>query len=205
MSLVCLPLSAGEDTFELHSVELELEAVGKQIRDLQAQHTQEAACPGAVHSGTRVPRTLGAAAEDASRPPRARTSPPPPPPVFEIPTQNRFAPLRKTDRDAVIIGDSIVRHVRATVAKGKARTHCLPGARVLDVAAQVPRVVSRNTGAVVLHAGSNDTSLKQSEILKRDFNTLVETVRNSAPAVRSCPVLFPRTSEESKSSVDFLL
>ncbi|GAA6072449.1 E3 ubiquitin/ISG15 ligase TRIM25-like isoform X3 [Tachysurus ichikawai] len=26
--------------------------------------------------------------------------------------------------------------------------------------------------------------MKQSEILKRDFNTLVETVRNSAPAAR---------------------
>ncbi|XP_047676318.1 E3 ubiquitin/ISG15 ligase TRIM25-like isoform X2 [Tachysurus fulvidraco] len=113
--------------------------------------------------------------------PRARTSPPPPPPGFEIPTQNLFAPLRETDRDAVIIGDSIVRHVRTTVAKGKAHTHCLPGAHVLDVTAQVPNVVSRNTGAVVLHASSNDTSLKQSEILKRDFNTLVETVHSSAP------------------------
>ncbi|GAA6109198.1 uncharacterized protein LOC113052213, partial [Tachysurus ichikawai] len=40
MSLVCLPLSAGEDTFELHSVELELEAVGKQIRDLQVKQAE---------------------------------------------------------------------------------------------------------------------------------------------------------------------
>ncbi len=51
--------------------------------------------------------------------PRATTSPPPPPPVFEISTRNHFAPLRKTERDAVIIGDSIVRHVRATLAKVK--------------------------------------------------------------------------------------
>ncbi|KAL1248892.1 hypothetical protein QQF64_022210 [Cirrhinus molitorella] len=42
--------------------------------------------------------------------PRARTSPPPPPPVFEISTRNRFAPLHKTERDAVIIEDSIVRY-----------------------------------------------------------------------------------------------
>ncbi|KAL1268807.1 hypothetical protein QQF64_034170 [Cirrhinus molitorella] len=41
--------------------------------------------------------------------PRAMTSPPPPPPVFEISTWNRFAPLRETERDAVIVGDSIVR------------------------------------------------------------------------------------------------
>ncbi|XP_047672619.1 uncharacterized protein LOC113660584 [Tachysurus fulvidraco] len=74
------------------------------------------------------------------RSPPGTASPPPPP--------------RKTDCDNVIIGDSNVRQVRATVAKGKARTHCLPGARVLDVSAQVPRVVSRNTRAVVLHVGS---------------------------------------------------
>ncbi|KAL0175068.1 hypothetical protein M9458_031036, partial [Cirrhinus mrigala] len=41
--------------------------------------------------------------------PRPRTSPPPPPPVFEISTRNRFVPLRETERDAVIVGDSIVR------------------------------------------------------------------------------------------------
>ncbi len=65
--------------------------------------------------------------------PRATTSPPPPLPVFEISTRNRFAPLHETERDAVIVGDSIVRHVRATLADGKVHTHCFPGARVLDV------------------------------------------------------------------------
>ncbi|XP_053089173.1 extracellular superoxide dismutase isoform X2 [Pangasianodon hypophthalmus] len=106
---------------------------------------------------------------------RARTSPPPPSPVFEISTQNCFAPLRKTECDAVIIGDSIVRHVRATMAKGKVRTCCFPGAHVLDVAAQVPAIlIKNNIGAVVLHAGTNDTRLRQTEILKKDFRSLVE-------------------------------
>ncbi|KAK2821681.1 hypothetical protein Q7C36_009254 [Tachysurus vachellii] len=223
MSVTSLPLSAGEDTFELHSVELELEAVEKQIRDLQVKQaelrerkaaleaprsqvnsrhlitTPSTSTPCVSLSRPNAPRKWPGQGQFTPAPghrgswvqqrrtragPRSRTSPPPPPPVFEIPTRNRFAPLRETDRDTVIIGDSIVRHVRATVAKGKARTHCLPGARVLDVAAQVPRVVSRNTGAVVLHAGSNDTSLRQSEILKRDFKTLVETVRSTAPTAR---------------------
>ncbi|KAG1939317.1 hypothetical protein F2P79_017282 [Pimephales promelas] len=45
---------------------------------------------------------------------RARTSLPPLP-VFEISTRNRFSPLRESERDdAVIIGTSIIRHVRAT-------------------------------------------------------------------------------------------
>ncbi|XP_060720800.1 uncharacterized protein LOC132842153 [Tachysurus vachellii] len=181
MSVTSLPLSAGEDTFELHSVELELEAVEKQIRDLPAQRTQEVVWPGAVHSSTRAPHIPGAAVEDTCRAP-----------VEDPPTTTTTAglrdphpePLRETARDTVIIGDSIIRHVRATVAKGKARTHCLPGAHVLDVAAQVPRVGSRNIGAVVLHAGSNDTSLRQSEIPKRDFKTLVETARSTAPTAR---------------------
>ncbi|KAK3538079.1 hypothetical protein QTP70_028636 [Hemibagrus guttatus] len=50
--------------------------------------------------------------------------------------------------DAVIIGDSIVRHVRATVAKGKVHTRCLPGAHVPDVPAQVPAILKKNIGAV---------------------------------------------------------
>ncbi len=40
--------------------------------------------------------------------PRAMTSPSL---VFAISSRNRFAPLCETERDAVIIGDSIVRHV----------------------------------------------------------------------------------------------
>ncbi|KAK7128202.1 hypothetical protein R3I93_020720 [Phoxinus phoxinus] len=40
ISDVCLPLSAGEDTFELHSVRLELESVEKQIRDLLGRQAE---------------------------------------------------------------------------------------------------------------------------------------------------------------------
>ncbi len=40
MKDLCLPLSAGEDMFELNSVQLKLEAVEKQIRDLVERQTQ---------------------------------------------------------------------------------------------------------------------------------------------------------------------
>ncbi|KAK3538728.1 hypothetical protein QTP86_014321, partial [Hemibagrus guttatus] len=86
--------------------------------------------------------------------------------------------------DAVIIGDSIVRHIRATTAKGKVRTRCLPGARVLDVSAQVPAILKKNSGAVVLHAGTNDIRLRQTEILKKDFRSLVEKVRTTSSMTR---------------------
>ncbi|KAK3509392.1 hypothetical protein QTP70_033165, partial [Hemibagrus guttatus] len=217
-----------EDSFELHSVDLELEAVEKQIRNLQVKQAQLRQRKAALESfrtdahlsqvnsrretitpTTSTPcaslprpsaRTRPAQVSFTPAPgyhtawmqqqrktrakPRARTSPPPPPPVFEIPTQNRFAPLRKTACDAVIIGDSIVRHVRATAAKGKVHTRCLPGARVLDVSAQVPAILKKNIGAVVLHAGTNDIRLRQTEILKKDFRSLVELVRTTLPTTR---------------------
>ncbi|KAK3505750.1 hypothetical protein QTP70_004963, partial [Hemibagrus guttatus] len=195
----------GEDSFELHSVDLELEAVEKQIRDLQVKQTQlrqrKAAwnrpgltltCPRARTRPAQVSFTPAPGYHAAwmqqqwktRAKPRARTSPPPPPPIFEIPTQNLFAPLRETACDAVIIGDSIVRHVRATAAKGKVHTRCLPGARVLDVSAQVPAILKKNIGAVVLHAGTNDIRLRQTEILKKDFRSLVELVCTTSPTTR---------------------
>ncbi len=109
------------------------------------------------------------------------SSPLPPPPVFEISTQNRFAPLRETEHGAVIVGDSIV---HATLAEGKVHTHCFPGARVLDVSAQIPVILKgdESVGSVVVHPGMNDTKLRQTETLKRDFRRLIETVHSTSPA-----------------------
>ncbi|KAG1949122.1 hypothetical protein F2P79_011938 [Pimephales promelas] len=93
---------------------------------------------------------------------RARTSPPPLP-VLEISTRNRFSPLCESERDdAVVIGTPMVCHVRATSGKDKVRTHCFPGAHVLDVAAQVPEILNgdERVGAVVLNVGVNDIRLR---------------------------------------------
>uniref|UniRef100_A0A9J8BNT2 THAP-type domain-containing protein n=1 Tax=Cyprinus carpio carpio TaxID=630221 RepID=A0A9J8BNT2_CYPCA len=106
-------------------------------------------------------------------------------PVIKEPIHNRFTPLRETERDAVIVGDSIVRHVRATLAEGKVHTHCFPGACVLDVSAQIPTILKANESprVVVLHAGVNDTTQRQTETLKKDFRSLIETVRSTTRAV----------------------
>ncbi|KAK3533743.1 hypothetical protein QTP70_025051, partial [Hemibagrus guttatus] len=222
-------VQAGEDSFELHLVDLELEAVEKQIRDLQVKQAQlrqqkatlessrtdahlsqvnsqcETNTPTTSTPCTSLPRPSAPRMRSAQvlftpapgyhaawmqqqwkmrAKPRARTSPPPPPPVFEILTWNRFASLRETECDAVIIGDSIVRHVHATAAKGKVCTRCLPDAHVLDVSAQVSAILKNNIGAVVLHAGTNDIRLRQTEILKKDFRSLVEKVRTTSPTTR---------------------
>ncbi len=221
----CLPLCAGEDTFELHSAQLELEAVETRIHELlgkQAQLRKQIATlktsrADAHKSGVSMQRAANApttstpcvslhrprapgtrSSQMAFTPapgnhgpwvqqrktrsrPRATTSPPP---VFDISSRNHFAPLCETDRDAVVIGDSIVRHVRATLAEGKVHTHCLPGARVLDVSVQIPAILKddESVAAVVIHAGANDTKLRQTETLKRDFRSLIETVRSTSPA-----------------------
>ncbi|XP_050958675.1 uncharacterized protein LOC127160041 [Labeo rohita] len=226
MANLCPPLSAGEDTFELHSLQLELEAVEKQIQELLVRQTElrerraalessrvsnviqrdtntlTTSTPCASLHSSRAPWTRSSQMSFTPAPghhgpwvqqqrktrarPQPRTSPPPPPPVFEISTRNRFAPLRETERDAVIVGDSIVRYVRATLAKGKVHTHCFPGARVLDVSAQIPAILKdgESVGAIVLHAGVNDTKLRQTEVLKTDFSSLIETVRSTSPATR---------------------
>ncbi len=221
MADLYLPLSAGEDAFELHSVQLELEAVENQIRDLverQAQlrerradahksgvsiqhaaNTPTTSTPCVSRHRPRAPRTRSSQMSFTPAPghhgpwvqqqqktrarPRGTTSPPLPPPVFEISTQSRVAPLCETERDAVIIGDSIVRHIRATLAEGKVRTHCFPGARVLYVSAQISANLrcDESIAAVVIHAGVNDTKMRQTETLKRDFRSLIETVRSTSP------------------------
>ncbi|KAI2645028.1 Roquin-1 [Labeo rohita] len=168
---LCPPLSA-----VVHSLQLELEAVEKQIQELLEMQTELRAIlvssrvsiqrdtntlttstPCASLHRSRAPWTRSSQMSFTPAPghhgpwvqqqrktrarPRPRTSPPPPPPVFEISTQNRFARLHETEHDAAIIGDSIVRYVRATSAKGKVHTHCFPGARVLDVSAQIPIIL----------------------------------------------------------------
>ncbi len=113
--------------------------------------------------------------------PRAITSPPP---VFDISSCNRFTPLCETEHDAVIIGDLIIR-----ATEGKVHTYCFPGARVLDVSAQIPAILKDDKSvsaiaAFVIHAGiTNDTKkivnnpkLRQMETLKRDYRSLIETV-----------------------------
>ncbi len=113
--------------------------------------------------------------------PQSTTSPPP---VFEISTRNRFALLCEKECDAGIIGDSIVRHVCATLAEGKVHTHCFPGARVLEISALIPVILKddESIAAVVIHVGVNNTKLRQTETLKRDFRSLIETVRSTSPA-----------------------
>ena len=223
-----LPFGAGEDTFELHAVQSELEAVEKQIHDLLVRQaelrdrrlaletsradahkseinvtnplTPTSSTPCVTRHRSRAPRSRPAMVSFTPAPTRhheawifpqrktrvrSRPRPSPTLPVFELSTQNRFSALRETERDAVIIGDSIVRHVHATSGKNKVHSHCFPGARVSEIAARVPEILNDNerVGTLVLHAGVNDIRLRQTEVLKKDFRNLIDTVRSTSPDI----------------------
>ncbi|KAK2894339.1 hypothetical protein Q8A67_011568 [Cirrhinus molitorella] len=50
---------------------------------------------------------------------------------------------------------------------------------------RIPAILKdESVGAIVLHAGVNDIRLRQTEVLKRDFGSLIETVRSTAPETR---------------------
>ncbi|KAL1248997.1 hypothetical protein QQF64_022315 [Cirrhinus molitorella] len=156
-----------DDTFELHSVQVELEAVEKQIRQLlerQAElraaleSSRDALFPDVLHSGAGTPRTLGAAAaEDASQATDDDLSPSAAPGLRDLHPE----PLRSPPRDGTRRCD-------------RRRFH-----------RQIPAILKdESVGAIVLHAGVNDIRLRQTEVLKRDFGSLIETVRSTAPETR---------------------
>ncbi|KAL0173610.1 hypothetical protein M9458_029578, partial [Cirrhinus mrigala] len=159
MANLCPPLSAGEDTFELHSLQLELEAVEKQIQELLVPCTLDVIFPDVLHSGAGTPRTLGAAAaEDASQAPAEDLAPSAASGLRDL----HLEPLRSPPRDGTQRCDC-------------RRLHCPIPAILKD---------GESVGAIVLHAGVNDTKLRQTEVLKRDFSNLIETVRSTSPATR---------------------
>ncbi|XP_053477824.1 uncharacterized protein LOC128605952 isoform X2 [Ictalurus furcatus] len=51
---------------------------------------------------------------------------------------------------------------------------------------KVPGILKQDEsiGAVVLHAGANDIRLRQTEVLKRDFASLIDTVRGRSPTTK---------------------
>ncbi len=255
MADLCLPLCAGEDTFELNSVQLELEAVERRIHELLGKQAQlrkrkatlEKSRADAHKSGVSMQRaantpTTSTPCVSLHRPrapgtrssqmaftpapgnhgpwvqqrktrsrPRATTSPPP---VFDISSRNRFAPLCETDRDAVVIGDSIVRHVRATLAEGKVHTHCLPGAWCFDqlmflmFLCRYPRSwrMTRALQLLWFTRGLTTPSCGRRRHWRGTSGAWSRWYAAHRPRRRSsCQDLFPRIDEDTESSVDCLL
>ncbi len=107
--------------------------------------------------------------------------------------QNRFSPLsdaptEKPDESALVIGDSIVRNVK--IETPATIVHCLPRARAPDFLANLKVLANakRKFSKIIIHVGTNDVQLCQSEMSKNNVkevcelaNTMSDTVICSGP------------------------
>lgn len=89
----------------------------------------------------------------------------------------------------LVVGSSMVRHV----AIPKAETCCYPGAKVLDINTTIKPLLSEYPSAttVVVHVGANDIKNQESEQLKTDFRSLINTLLDTG---RTCIVSGPFSS-----------
>ena len=118
-----------------------------------------------------------------------------------VPSRQRRTSSQPAERHApsvLVVGTSMVRHVR--VHNG--RTFSRPGARVKEVESTALQLCAQHSAAstLVLEAGINDLRDQQSEILKRDFTSMVDCLLDTGKQlVISGPLPPPRYGDVTTS------
>ncbi|XP_067237020.1 uncharacterized protein, partial [Chanodichthys erythropterus] len=116
-----------------------------------------------------------------------------------IRTSNRFSPLSDAENpveSALVIGDSITRNVKietpATIVT------CLPGARAPDIKANLKVLANANRkySKIIIHVGTNDVRLRQSEITKINIKEVCELANTMSGEVICSGPLPVRRSDE---------
>lgn len=88
----------------------------------------------------------------------------------------------------------MIRHVSLP----KAETLSFSGAKVLEINTRIPQLISHRPqcSTVIIHVGTNDIKLKQSEVLTQHFRSLISTVSNTGKTlIVSGPFPSPRHTD----------
>lgn len=90
-------------------------------------------------------------------------------------SRQRHSAQSASEPRTLILGDSVIRNI----SNRDSTTCCLPQATVSDVNRELQNILMKHktVNRVVIHVGKNDIHKEQSELLKRDFNKLFETLR----------------------------
>uniref|UniRef100_A0A3B5MF46 Uncharacterized protein n=1 Tax=Xiphophorus couchianus TaxID=32473 RepID=A0A3B5MF46_9TELE len=118
----------------------------------------------------------------------------------------------------LIVGDEAVNGISHVCNPKKTRVISFPGDTVSDLTLKVLSLTTDQSDieSLVVHVGANDVAKQKSEILKKDFNILLNTMgKLKMKNVRLCRIaqlnrirlqtLFDEEDMETKVKTDFLL
>ena len=89
-------------------------------------------------------------------------------------SRQRHSAQSAAEPRTLIVGDSIIRNISSRTTT----TCCLPQATVSDVNKELQNILMKHKTAnrIIIHVGKNDIRKEQSELLKKDFSELFETL-----------------------------
>ncbi len=90
-------------------------------------------------------------------------------------SRQRHSAQSAAEPRTLIVGDSIIRNISSRTTT----TCCFPQATVSDVNKELRSIVMKHKTAnqINIHVGKNDIQKEQSELLKKDFTKLFETLQ----------------------------